>query len=73
MMLVDGVDTPVSNPLPDTVTILEIGASPPKIVLHESNENSNIIRFRSAGQYFVSVGNGNSFGVIPSAGGYFEF
>jgi len=32
MMLVDGVDTPVSNPLPDTVTILEIGASPPKIV-----------------------------------------
>src|SRR5215831_4608430 len=32
VMLVDGVNTPVPNPLPDTVTILDIGASPPKIV-----------------------------------------
>ena len=32
VMLVDGVNTPVPNPLPDTVTILDIGASPPKVV-----------------------------------------
>ena len=32
VMLVDGVNTPVPNQLPDTVTILEIGASPPKVV-----------------------------------------
>src|SRR2546423_14667910 len=32
VMLVDGVNTPVPNPLPDTVTIVDIGASPPKVV-----------------------------------------
>ena len=32
VMLVDGVNTPVANPQPDTVTILDIGASPPKVL-----------------------------------------
>ncbi len=31
-MLVDGVNTPVPNPQPDTVTILDIGTSPPKVL-----------------------------------------
>jgi outer membrane cobalamin receptor len=35
------------------------------------NVNSNIIRFRSTGLYFVSIE--KSFGVLPSAGVYFEF
>ena len=31
VMLVDGVNTPVPNPTPDTVTILDLGVSPPKV------------------------------------------
>jgi len=30
--LVDGVNTPIPNPPPDTVTILDIGVSPPKVL-----------------------------------------
>ena len=43
-------------------------------VLHHKNEynvNSNIVRFRSTGLYFASIE--KSFGVLPSAGVYFEF
>ena len=31
-MLVDGVNTPVRNPPPDTVTIIDLSASPPKVI-----------------------------------------
>ena len=30
--LVDGVNTPVKNPAPDTVTIIDLSASPPKVI-----------------------------------------
>src|SRR5262245_47221378 len=32
VMLVDGVNTPVPNPPPDTVTILDISVAPPKVL-----------------------------------------
>ena len=38
--LVDGVTTPVRNPPPDTVTILDLGVSPPKVIAELQVPNS---------------------------------
>jgi len=32
VILIDGVNTPVPNPQPDTVTILDVGSSPPRVL-----------------------------------------
>ena len=41
-VLVDGVNTVVQNPAPDTVTIIDLGTSPPKIVA-EINAPASVV------------------------------
>ncbi len=60
--LVDGVNTVPANPPPDTVTILDIGVSPPK-VLGELQAPSSVVGVPQS----VAVSNDESFALVTAA------
>ena len=60
--LVDGVNTVPANPAPDTVTILDIGVSPPK-VLGELNAPSSVVGVPQS----VAVSKDESFALVTAA------
>jgi DNA-binding beta-propeller fold protein YncE len=60
--LVDGVNTVPANPPPDTVTILDIGVSPPK-VLGELNAPSSVVGVPQS----VAVSKDESFALVTAA------
>jgi DNA-binding beta-propeller fold protein YncE len=60
--LVDGVNTVPANPPPDTVTILDIGVSPPK-VLGEVQAPSSVVGVPQS----VAVSKDESFAIVTSA------
>jgi DNA-binding beta-propeller fold protein YncE len=60
--LVDGVNTVPANPPPDTVTILDIGVSPPK-VLGELQAPSSVVGVPQS----VAVSKDESFAIVTSA------
>src|SRR5262245_50462210 len=60
--LVDGVNTVPANPPPDTVTVLDIGVSPPK-VLGEVQAPSSVVGVPQS----VAVAKDESFAIVTSA------
>src|ERR1044072_8972246 len=60
--LIDGVNTVPANQPPDTVTILDIGVSPPK-VLGALQAPSSVVGVRQRG----AVSKDESFALVPSA------
>ena len=60
--LVDGVNTVPANPAPDTVTVLDIGVSPPK-VLGEVQAPSSVVGVPQS----VAVAKDESFALVTAA------
>src|SRR6266545_3165127 len=60
--LVNGINTVPANPLPDTVTILDIGVSPPK-VLGELQAPNSVVGVPQS----VAVSKDESFAIVTSA------